>query len=217
MTLTAPRVVLRFQALLFLSHLLTTQRLTKACLLTGNRTAGGNLDACCAWDLHVWLYNDPNFGADDVTIPAVYVTLDQGEQLIQELQSNQIHVIVSARVRASYNISAILIWALGVFVCAVAAYSSASDYSRMTAVMTRRAEARSLESDNLSANGSSIGEQVALTSPQNRANTHQGEETLELSAGHALGFIVMASSGLLLLFFFKVSKLWTAQAEFFGW
>lgn len=178
---------------------------SKACLLTGNKTAGGNLEACCAWDLHVWLYNDPKYGADDVTIPAVYITLEQGEHLEQELHSNQIYVIVSSRVRASYNISSILIWALGVFVCSVAAYSSASDYRSMTAVMTRRAEARRLESDNLSANGASIGERVALTSPQNRTNTQQGEETLELSAGHALGFIVMASSGLMLLFVFKVS------------
>lgn len=177
---------------------------SKACLLTGNKTAGGNFVACCAWDMHVWLYNDPTFGPDDVTIPAVYVTLQQGEQLLQDMQTSHIHVIVSSRVRASYNISAILIWALGVFVCAVAAYSSAGDYRTMTAVMTKRAQAHSLESDNMSANGDSNGEQVALTSPQNRTNMQQGEEQLELGAGHALGFIVLASSGLLFLFFFKV-------------
>ena len=177
---------------------------SKACLLTGNKTAGGNFIACCAWDMHVWLYNDPTFGPDDVTIPAVYVTLQQGEQLLHDMQNSHITVIVSSRVRASYNISAILIWALGVLVCTVAAYSSAGDYRAMTDVMTRRAQARSLEND-MSANGESIGEQVALTSPRNRTSMQQGEEQLELSAGHALGFIVMASSGLLFLFFFKVS------------
>jgi hypothetical protein len=31
-------------------------------------------------------------------------------------------------------------------------------------------------------------------------------DTLELNAGHALGFVVMASSGLLILFFFKVRE-----------
>ena len=178
---------------------------SKACLLTGNKSSIGNLEACCAWDLHVWLYNDPVFGPNDVSIPAVYITYQQGQQLLQDLKTSQISIIISSRVRASYNLSAILIWALGVFVCATAAYLSASDYRSMTDVMVKRLEARSEASEVISVGGVSIREQTSLTSPSNRLTMSQSEDTLELNAYHALGFIVMASSGLLILFFFKVS------------
>jgi hypothetical protein len=188
---------------------------SQACLLTGNKTTskddGANdvsLEACCAWDLHIWLYNDPIFGQDDVTIPAVYVTFQQGKKLLDDMRSNRITVVVSSRVRPSYNIAAILIWALGVFVCAFAAYSSANEYRNMAAVIASRREG----STNFS------GEQVALTtsvalSPSNTVNvtspraSYNNEDTLELNAGHAFGFIVMASSGLMILFVFKVRSL----------
>jgi hypothetical protein len=197
---------------------------SKACLLTGNRTTTDALEVCCAWDLHIWLYNDPIFGPDDVAIPAVYVTLQQGERLLNDMQTNQIKLIVSSRVRASYNMSAMLIWALGVFVCTMAAYASASEYRSMTKLMTRRREHQASTTTNGSSepsselvslspsaasagggglvvpNGGGGGDQVG------RTYMAPGEETLELSAGHALGFIVMASSGLMILFVFKVRR-----------
>mmetsp|Transcript_19545 Transcript_19545/g.32453 ORF Transcript_19545/g.32453 Transcript_19545/m.32453 type:complete len:725 (+) Transcript_19545:325-2499(+) len=185
---------------------------SKACLLTGNKTESGDLQACCAWDLHIWLYNDPTFSADDVTIPAVYISLEQSERLVHDLETNQINVTVSARIRSSYNMSAMLIWALGVFVAAIAAYASASDIRSMTRALTRRLESSRL-TDSGSVDESLVdggvlqdGESVSLTNapPSPRAYTQQAEETLELSAEHALGFIVMASSGLLILFFFKI-------------
>jgi len=114
---------------------------------------------------------------------------------------------VSSRVRASYNMSAMLIWALGVFICAIAAYLSAADYRSMTQAMTTRLEAHTTEPESAPLSPGSIdtggGEDVALTTPL-RNYLPPAEETLELGAEHALGFIVMASSGLLILFFFKV-------------
>jgi hypothetical protein len=186
---------------------------SKACLLTGNKTgaAGESLQACCAWDLHIWLYNDPTFKAEDVTIPAVYISLEQSDLLLHDLQMNQINVVVSSRVRSSYNMSAMLIWALGVFVAAVAAYSSASDIRRMTQSLKRRIERRGDRGSEIpKGDAGSVDEQeesaALMAAPQSpvRAYSQPVEETLELGAEHALGFIVMASSGLLVLFFFKV-------------
>lgn len=193
---------------------------SKACLLTGNKTLDGNsLQACCAWDLAIWLYNDPIFNKDDVVIPAVYVTVAQGLQLRQEMMQSPVKVTMSARIRSNYNVSALLIWALGVFVATLAAYLSASDYRTMTKWYTQRGAAAGSSSSNASSNGGDDqhSEAMALT-PAARlqqpimASSSGGEETLELSAEHALGFIVMASSGLLILFFFKVRLLqcsWT--------
>lgn len=176
---------------------------SKACLLTGNKTEDGNsFQACCAWDLAIWLYNDPTFSKDDVDIPAVYVTLAQGLKLHQDLtSSNPVMVTMSARVRSNYNASALLIWALGVLVATIAAYLSASDYRNMTALYAQRVATRAQ-------GNSSSSESMALTSSQQQPLTQpMGEETLELGAEHALGFIVMASSGLLILFFFKVCSI----------
>jgi hypothetical protein len=184
---------------------------SKACLLTGNKTKNGELEACCAWDLHIWLYSDPIFGNDDVQIPAVYVTMQQGERLLHDMRDNDVQITMSARVRAEYNLSAILIWGLGVFVAAMAAYLSASDYRSATREMMRRLASRSESADEDKNNVElQHDERVALTrslSTGSSSYAPSAEETLELSAEHALGFIVMASSGLLILFFFKVSKL----------
>mmetsp|Transcript_6781 Transcript_6781/g.9911 ORF Transcript_6781/g.9911 Transcript_6781/m.9911 type:complete len:146 (-) Transcript_6781:200-637(-) len=38
------------------------------CLLTGK-----DKNACCAWDLHVWLYSNP-FISHEVTIPVIFTT-----------------------------------------------------------------------------------------------------------------------------------------------
>jgi hypothetical protein len=104
-----------------------------------------------------------------------------------------------------------LIWALGVFVAAVAAYSSASDIRSMTRSLKRRIESRGDRGSEIPKGDAGSGDEQEesaslMAAPQSpvRAYSQPAEETLELGAEHALGFIVMASSGLLVLFFFKV-------------
>mmetsp|Transcript_17687 Transcript_17687/g.20372 ORF Transcript_17687/g.20372 Transcript_17687/m.20372 type:complete len:727 (+) Transcript_17687:82-2262(+) len=189
---------------------------SKACFLTSNFTENkANYVACCAWDLHIWLYNDPSISVN-VDIPAVYATMEQGQKLLKLYETSSPLVTMSARVRAPYNFSAILIWLLGVIIAAIAAYSSATDYRRATQVINRKQEQeqkqehQGLESDEekdeqnterLPLTDASTTENASLIS---LGTSFPHEESLELNAGHAFGFIVLASSGLLTLFFFKI-------------
>eukprot|EP00538_Stauroneis_constricta_P006271 CAMPEP_0119549340 /NCGR_PEP_ID=MMETSP1352-20130426/3067_1 /TAXON_ID=265584 /ORGANISM="Stauroneis constricta, Strain CCMP1120" /LENGTH=771 /DNA_ID=CAMNT_0007594873 /DNA_START=163 /DNA_END=2478 /DNA_ORIENTATION=- len=192
---------------------------SKLCLLTGNKSdSGDQLEACCAWDLPIWLYNDPtltdpnstNYSDIDVTIPAAYLTMEQGNELLQILSVqgdgtiSTVEAILTSRYRPQYNVSAVLIWMLGVFVCALAAHMSAADYRwsyrRHQALASAEAASANGGGGRNSSNRSSRNGQRGQRSPTLAAQ----EESLELSAWHALGFIVMASSGLMILFVFKI-------------
>ena len=187
---------------------------SKACLLTG-KTEGSTMQACCAWDLHIWLYNDPVVGkVAQVSIPASYVTLGQAQRLMQDFQKDpQIYVTVYSRTRPNYNFSSILIWMLGVFVAALAAFLSADDYHRMIRKVLRRQERRAKRNaadeaslSNGNGNSEASGDELPVAH-HNSAPPMQMEESLELNVWHALGFVVMASSGLMILFVFKIYKI----------
>lgn len=176
---------------------------SQACLLTGQNVSSGNnkLEACCAWDLAIWLYNDPNMTDDNVHIPAVYLTMEQANVLLTEMKYGSVDAILYARYRPTYNPSALLIWALGVFVAALAAYLSSSEYlSARKRVEQHQEMAPAVDSSVEMEAGRSETQQLSYQ------RTPPPEETLELSVEHAFVFIVMASSGLLILFFFKVCK-----------
>mmetsp|Transcript_31189 Transcript_31189/g.68468 ORF Transcript_31189/g.68468 Transcript_31189/m.68468 type:complete len:1004 (-) Transcript_31189:186-3197(-) len=139
---------------------------SQRCLLTGEKTTssgggsgsggggGTRMEACCAWDLHVWLYSDPSIPEwyEPVTIPAFYVTMEEGAALLRTLKesessggstgggggSSTVGITMSARWAPTYNPSALLIWALGVTVCFVAAYLSASEYRSLRFEAKRR-------------------------------------------------------------------------------
>lgn len=175
---------------------------SNACLLTGgNVTNDGMLEACCAWDLHIWLYYDPTMKSLEIEIPAVYATMAQGHELSQLVGAT---VKMSARPRAAYNLSAILIWMLGVLVAAFASYASAADYHAATKgiLSNKQHTGEDIEDQERSALTNGNGTKDGPLMPS--SSYGQAEESLELSASHALGFIIMASSGLLILFFFKI-------------
>ena len=202
-----------------------------ACLLTGAKDDNDNFNACCAWDLHVWLYNDPasfpSTSPQVVTIPAAYLTMGQAHILIKAFNKDpQLFVTLYSRPRPNYNLSSILIWLLGVFVAALAAFLSADDYHRMIRKVLRKNK-RAAEKRNHGTNDhqqrspthnhTSKDEQqqqqrerdedsLASHSHNSHHPPSQAEESLELTVGHAFGFIVMASTGLLVLFFFKIYR-----------
>ena len=175
---------------------------SQACLLTGQNVSG-KLEACCAWDLAIWLYNDPDMTDDNVHIPAIYLTMEQANVLLKEMKYGSVQAILYARYRPAYNPSALLIWGLGVFVAALAAYMSASEYLNAR----KRVEAH----QDMAAVDSSVemeaGQGRSETQHLSYQRTPPPEESLELNVEHAFGFIIMASSALLILFFFKVCKL----------
>ena len=105
------------------------------------------MEACCAWDLHVWLYSDPSIPTwyEPVHIPAFYVTMEEGSQLLATMAESDnaggavaVGVTMYARWAPTYNPSAALIWALGVLVCFVASYLSASEYRGLRFEAKRR-------------------------------------------------------------------------------
>ncbi|CAB9512429.1 peptide peptidase-like [Seminavis robusta] len=174
---------------------------SKACLLTGEKD-GDQMRACCAWDLHVWLYEDPAFTAANVAIPATYISMQEASRLLADYQKDdQVFVTIYSRPRPKYNISAILIWALGVFVTGLAAFMSADEYHRMIRKIIRRQKRRSE-----AAQGNNDKSQTHSRNNHASAPPVNVEETLELTVWHALVFVVMASSGLLILFFFKIYR-----------
>jgi hypothetical protein len=149
------------------------------------------------------LYNDPTLSDDEpvVTIPAVYLTMQQGNFLLDQLKNGSVNAILYERYRPAYNPSAILIWGLGVFVAALAAYLSAGEYISARKQVERHAQ-------NIAS--SPRGEEGRMASLDHAQMAYQRappvEETLELAVEHAFGFIVMASTGLFILFFFKVCQ-----------
>lgn len=118
--------------------------------IVGGGAAGGGttMEACCAWDLHVWLYSDPSIPTwyEPVHIPAFYVTMEEGSQLFATMAESDgaasgpaaVGVTMYARWAPKYNPSAVLIWGLGVLVCFVASYMSASEYRGLRFEAKRR-------------------------------------------------------------------------------
>jgi hypothetical protein len=259
---------------------------SQRCFVTGKNVTDSNggikYEACCAWDFAIWLYQDTTLTQDqvkEVTIPAVYITMQQATELldlVNGVNSNNnnnnganngdpIVLSIYARDRPSVNSSAIIIWALGVFVAWMASYHSSNDYRDYTkAIMmknrlvdraggggrvgtvastarggqqqddhhedvpsppserrdgTPRSRSHSRERSNANTTAtatsphSESGERTiyrggdsdsATAVIANRRPHHHEDESLELDASHALGFIVMASTSLLVLFFFKI-------------
>lgn len=185
---------------------------SEACLLTGRRGSSNlnAVEACCAWDLHIYLWPDSvsfnaTSGADTqtvVTIPAVYLTMHQGNQLLQDLAeyaTNQ--VVLSERWRSTYNTSSYLIWALGVFVAALAAYLSADEYRALIARVRKR-QRETPEERSARRSRSRPNARADATDPSDASR--RPEESMELTAVHALAFVGMATTSLLVLFYFKI-------------
>jgi len=214
----------------------TNECTSQRCLLTGNTTSTTSstiMKACCAWDLHVWLYNDPSFDNVTVNIPAFYITMTQFgilKDILSDNASSSVSLIPYSRPRPAYNASAFLIWALGIFVAWLASYLSAQEYRQITKKTT---DAVSLgnsdqcilytelvpgeaeeDEEPISASSSSSNHPRSTTNSsrvvQESTNTtstnHQayGEETLELTWHHAVAFLIMSSTSLFVLFFFKL-------------
>lgn len=175
-----------------------------------------------AWDLHIWLYADQSMNpsddetepSDPVTIPAFYITRGQAQSLFQTMQrpmSSSLTLTLYRRWYPKYNISTILIWMLGVFVASLAAYMSAQDYRDAKHRALQRLDQEDsdeggdmplrLEADDGSNNSEGrIHERNDGYQPVGGAGAVKAsqEETLELNAYHAIGFILFSTAGRLL-------------------
>lgn len=180
---------------------------SKRCLLTGDVNKNQNtMRACCAWDMHVWLYSDNALKefTPSINVTAIYITMAQADELLLYMQaSTDTKLTIYQRYQPSYNLSSILIWALGVFVASLAAWMSASEYRIHKCINDTTAEETQPMPVVASSNGASSR---SNTRPLQRSSTRfvEPEESLELTASHAFGFIVVSTAGLLILFFLKI-------------
>ena len=182
---------------------------SKACLLTGNHSQTGRTnaiqwEACCAWDLHMWMDADYSFYQENSTrapptIPALYVNLRQGQRLQRHVRTNAlVQVTLFQRWAPAYNPSSFLIWMLAVAVAALAAYLSAQVYrTKLRRVLRAKQQGTSEE------NGDNKDPSQERSEPP-RDPPQPQEETVELNSWHAVGFLFMASTSLLVLFYFKI-------------
>ncbi|KAL7490243.1 hypothetical protein ACHAW6_016013 [Cyclotella cf. meneghiniana] len=207
------------------------------CLVTGENVTtehGLTYKACCAWDLHVWLFGDSSMVEEQtVVIPAVYITMEEADILLDVMRGasdrgDPLTLSVFQRYVPKYNFSAVLIWAFGVFVAWVASYTSSGEYRRVWKGVEKQRILNGASHDSIVGNDGgrrspprpsnsaiSSEERGAYRAPSEQertipinsrttSNVSEDPESLELTASHALGFIVMASTSLLVLFFFKI-------------
>lgn len=203
---------------------------SERCVLTGSFSGNNNstAQACCAWDLHVWLYRDGDLEKNltsAVTIPSLFVSMQQAHELQTLMQSKNIVVVPYERWRPEYNPSAVLVWALGVFVAFSAAYCSGAEYRSIkttdsvtvqediprsnspgsTALMTELIPSSTAPA--ATQQRSSIMDSTEPQEEQQSPSYAYGEETLELTWHHAVAFLVFSSSSLMILFYFEIYNL----------
>lgn len=122
---------------------------SERCLLTGRNATddGTKLEACCAWDLFLRMSTDgdndgdavPQEEEEEITIPALFVTMENGEELYdlvvdagrnsEQGESVQfVNVVPYQRWYPSVHYSSIVVWLLAVFTLWISAYASAVEY-----------------------------------------------------------------------------------------
>jgi len=97
------------------------------CLLTGNRNIESELmQACCAWDISFDMGDDDTL--HDVNITSTLLTMAEGNVLVKMVQNGEVQALFYLRWFPKYNISSLLICALGTFVTWLAGWLSAKPY-----------------------------------------------------------------------------------------
>jgi len=168
---------------------------SQRCLVTGNNETKDDgsvkYEACCAWDMHVWLFSDttlPNRTKDEVnevTIPVVYITMEESTELLDLVKgvssnkgSDPIVISIYQRYKPEYNPSAVIIWAFGVFVAWIASYHSSIDIRKVSkaVVMQRKLKARQ-EHDNNGGDGENGTRRVQQRSGGNGSGARSRSNT----------------------------------------
>ena len=102
---------------------------SKRCLLTSNRNVESeSIQACCAWDIYFDMGDDDTI--IDVNITSTFLTMEEGDALVQMLQDGEVQAQVSLRWYPKFNISSLLICALGTFITWLSGWISAQAYRK---------------------------------------------------------------------------------------
>ncbi len=154
---------------------------SRQCLVTSVTDDSLGTKVCCAWDVLVTMSEDPAVDTSYINIPSVFIGLEQGSSLFKnpDLEAGMLMVRLNYRPRPKFNASTFLLWGLGVVTVGLASYLSARSTRQW---MKLRDE------------------------PEDERRTNNtNENTLVLDMVHAVAFVVLASSFLLLMFYFNLS------------
>ena len=173
---------------------------SQRCLMTGNISGeSGNqiMEVCCAWDMYIWLYNDPDLSNAGVEVEAVFITIKQSAELLNTIRNiDDVKLVLYQRQVPEYHISSVVIWIMGTSVAILAGYLSASDYRNQSRAILERTSRRS---DRVENRGNS-----RMAARDSSVLDESGSESLDISMGMALGFVVMSTATLLILFYLKI-------------
>ncbi|GMH68203.1 hypothetical protein TrST_g5426 [Triparma strigata] len=174
------------------------------CVATGEVNSDDEMQVCCMWDLHQYLYPDYSQTEPSPSIPSVFITSSQYDAVQPTLP---LTLQIEQRPRPKYNASSFLIWAWGCFVAVVASRISGSELSRAlqkTQEKMRRG----------SASTTPPSESSDREGTRGREDDIGAGESMELTAKHALGFLVMSSVTLLILFYLNIYAIITVLYAF---
>uniref|UniRef100_A0A7S2H102 PA domain-containing protein n=1 Tax=Octactis speculum TaxID=3111310 RepID=A0A7S2H102_9STRA len=154
------------------------------CVLTGDVDSKKGHEICCAWDTYMVMASDLT-QSHTITIASVFITMGDADDLLSKTSlayGGYPSFSMYDRWRPWMNPSSFLIWAIGVFTVAIAAWKSVDDLRRK---MQRRP----------------TGDTEIGTDAKELAEEDEEVPALELTLSHAFGFIVVASTVLLILFY----------------
>lgn len=180
------------------------------CVLTGaTRQLASRLEhqVCCMFDTYVVMGGGNRSQSANVTIPVVYMTVRDGQQLERALATYpSLLMRTSRRDVPLFDVASILLWALGVSTAIGAAYYSA--------VIQRRAwRKRRWQQEDADYDGEHGDEGHKHHDPRtphhsrrrrrSSSGPESADEIWELDTRHAIGFIAFAGVFLTILFYVK--------------
>ncbi|GMH90327.1 hypothetical protein TL16_g11734 [Triparma laevis f. inornata] len=206
------------------------------CVVTGSIKTSSSpssptMQVCCMWDLHQYLYPDSTLLDSPPTIPSVFITSKQYDEGLPLTLS------ISPRPRPKYNASSFLIWAWGCFVACLASRTSGSELARAlkkTKEKLRRgsgatrtpSETSSSDDDMRREDDIGAGESMELNAKVRQKPAclrhnpfvinYVSNSSLRSAsfAQHAIGFLVMSSVTLLILFYLNIYAIVTVLYAF---
>lgn len=158
---------------------------SKMCIPTGAVDRRGH-QVCCLWDTHVLMGANLS-EARNVSIPVVFVTIADGQQLARSVERYpELLIRTYQREVPLVDIASVLLWVIGVATALGASYYAAAADRRQWLLRT---------------NPNAV-ERKQEREQQQQQSSHDSSDVWEIDTKHAIGFIV--SAGLFLTVFYYV-------------
>lgn len=196
---------------------------SQRCLYTNITKPGLGTKVCCAWDIYIRMGPDQQASSKNieslidqelVDIPVVFITMKEGEYLLNFLSDKTreyIGVAMFARPLPPIDLASLTIWLIAMITVAYAAeWISKKELSDEKEKKGRGGEDGMLTDDGDSTyseieDGPPPSATNADGTPNTNAQNDEDEETIDITPGAALFFVLIASCTLILFFYFDLS------------